>query len=193
MKSIRLHTMACAVSFVLALLTGPAVGQMRPDCGTDPFKPGACFTESESFNASVTCGVPSLTENLNEGFFVWVNIQGENDFFRDNRDGTRFIHLSDDEIELAAFCPWPTALSGLCFPGSDEVFVGTIRVEANGFLTELGGGGCPFITTGSGELTRPSDGKTIQVRPTVHGVFQGGVCSLRRCDILKPDSENGAE
>jgi hypothetical protein len=195
MKSRSFHTFAPVALLALTLVVVTASAQMRPECGADPSTPGACFAELEDeFNAAFSCGTPTMTENLNEGVFAWFGISGENDFTRDNPDGTRFVHQSDDEVDIAAYCTWPTILSGRCVPGSEDAFFGNARVEANGIVSVLGGAQCPFIVAGLGELTRTSDGKTIQVRPTFHLVRDSaGGCALKRCEILQPGNRNDDE
>ena len=171
----------------LPMLSASANAQMRPDCMMDPTKPGACFIESdEGFNAEIFCGVPSLqNDDLNDGYFIWFGINGQNDFTRVNPDGTNFIHNSDDEV-LAAYCSWATAFSGLCTFDSLEVFWGTVSIQANG-VASSGIVECPFVLSSAGELTRPSDGKTVKFRPTLHLVPDPvEVCKVQRCSLRKP-------
>ena len=190
MNNKKYHTPVWVAVFALAVLCSPAGAQMRPECGADPTKPGACFDERDAPTAaSIGCGP--------KGLFIWFGINGDNDFNRENPDGTRFVHNSAQEVEPAVFCTVEAITSGLCFFGAplEPLFVGNVSIEANGVLSASGQAQCPFIVTGSGEMTRESDGKTIQVRPRLHLVpdNQNGGCKLQSCEILKPGKQaNGS-
>ncbi len=129
--------------------------------------------------------------------FLWLDVNGENDFRRVNPDGTRFRHASDDEVGEAAYCTWQTFFDGTCGtlgnPGPN-VFVGSASFQANGVQSAQGQALCPFVITSSGEVTRLRDGKTIQVSPTLHLVPNpSGGCKLQRCEILKRGNDSNDE
>ena len=191
------HAFAWMSLLVLHLLSGAVTAQMRPECGADPTKPGACFVELDNsfFNAAINCGAQLPTnDNLNEGVFVWVGIQGENDFRRFNPDGTQFIHQSDDEVIDAAYCIWQSIFSGTCggfgAPGP-AAFLGNASIQVNGVTSAGGAANCPFVLTGSGKVTRSSDGKTIEVSPRLHLVpGPNGGCKIQQCEFLKRGKKN---
>lgn len=184
MKYINHFVFSLITLFALALVSTPVAGQMRPNCDTDVDKPGACFLQSEEgFEFVFWC---------EDGLVIYPTVGNQdNDFYRLNPNGTEFLHISDRDVEVG-YCTWETIFAGLCIPESpapELLFYGFSDFQANGVTTGLGQLGCPFVMTGQGEVTRPDDGKTLQIRPVLKYVPDPDSpwgCRLQTCRILKP-------
>jgi hypothetical protein len=181
-------------SLFIILASSSADAQMRPNCINDPIKPGACFIEPEDgepFDFFMGCGYPD-EGGVVEGFFYWPAVgEGENDFIRIGPDGIAVLHLSDTDVP-AVFCPWDIYGAGLCTPDTPVpqlLYYGFTEFHVNGLILGENDLGCPFVLTAKGEVTRPDDGDTIEVRPVLKFVPDAeapGGCRLQTCRIFKP-------
>lgn len=185
MKIPRFNTIAILSLFALPFLSLEATAQMRPDCLADPAKPGACFLETDPEDGYVFC---------DDGLFLWAGLgSGENDFARVNPDGRTFVHYSDRDL-FVGYCTWDVVAMGLCFYPSPEVFYGIADVQVNGWYFSSGISGCPFVFKSRGEVTRPSDGKTLWVAPNIVAVPDPDtVCKITECTILGTGNKNAEE
>ena len=101
------------------------------------------------------------------------------------------IYSHQDEVP-AVFCPWDIVFAGLCTvdtPTPELLFYGTVKFRADGVVIPVGQVGCPLVLTSQGEVTRPVDGKTIAVRPTLNTVPDADSpwgCRIQTCRIYKP-------
>lgn len=193
MKCVKIYVLSL-ISLLIVLVSSSAGAQMRPSCLNDPMKPGACFIEAgdgEPLDAFMGCGFPD-EGGVVEGFFHWPAVgEGEHDFIRIGPDGISVPHMSDTDVP-AVFCTWDIYFAGLCTPDTPVaqwLNYGFTDFRVNGLFIAENDVGCPFVLTAKGEVTRPADRDTIDVRPVLKFVPDAdapGGCRLQTCRIFKP-------
>lgn len=168
--------------------SGVTHSDMRPQCGADPTHPGACFSPTLNSQSFYTCGAPPD----GDGFLFWSGFGAdEHDFIRINLDGTMYAHVSNRGV-TGIYCTWDTLASGNCVPGSEEVFIGSVSLQADGVIDEFGNALCPFVASTQGEVRRISDGETVHIVGKLHFVPDSDDveppvgCRVQQCRILVP-------
>jgi hypothetical protein len=190
MRNLPRSLFSLLVVAALGAFPAAVMAQSRPDCLTSLLKPGACFDETPPGEVFIGCNLPGEGDVV-EGILVWENVgSGENDFGRIGPDGSRFVHISDRDLETI-YCPWDTVFSGLCTPDSaapEYLYYGTSDLQNNGFFAAPDVPGCPFVLISKGEVTRPVDGDKLEIQAMLKYVADPTSptgCRLQKCEILK--------
>ncbi len=156
--------------------------QMRPECGEDPSKPGACFFPSEVGNSQLFCE--------DGGIIVGPADTLTREFGRANPNGKIAVHQTA-VLSPAVACRAEDALD--CgvpgFPGP-ALFYGDVSLQFNGFVVETGEIACPLHATLKGTLFRdmgfgPEEVEIDAVLQTVKDNKTGG-CKLFKCRVFAP-------
>lgn len=190
MRSLSRFTISALVVATLGLFSVTAQAQSRTDCLSALTKPGACFSELAQGEAFVGCNFPGESDVV-EGLLIWENLgSGDSDFGRTNPDGREFVHVSDRNLDTI-YCPWDTVFSGLCTADSaapEYLYYGTSDLQNNGYFAGPFEPSCPWLLTSRGEVTRPIDGDTLEIRTMVKYVNDPTSptgCRVQECRILK--------
>jgi len=157
----------------------------RPQCGIDSNGSGVCFVNGE---APIPIWLICTDDLPDVEVGYWEIGDGHNDFLRFKMDGSIFVHNSESEV-FATFCSPETIAGGYCNEGgegwdADEWYTGFVTWQANGMLDH-----CPFVMTSRGEVTRYSDGDTLQVHMKYQTVVDESSptgCRISKCQIFKP-------
>ena len=170
--------LAASAMSVFTIVSYSAMAEMRPECGEDPDKPGACF-----FNV-----IPGGILTCEDGAILWPPYEEEvkRSFGRENPNGKIAIHLTAGAVPGFA-CTAEDAAGGFC-PGIG-VYSGWTNLQVNGFITPGGGISCPYRATAQGTLFRANAGydvEEIDVDVVVHVVKdkRTGTCRPQRCRIF---------
>lgn len=175
-----------AVATVLLLSSMGAAAQMRPACGDDPDKPGACFEEVGVGPGVIWC---------DDGVILFaVAEESEREIGRLNPNGTFAVH-QDANIVPGGACP--TGDFGICGtfeePGPG-VYYGQVSAKVNGFVFPGGQAACPFKATLKGMMFRDigNGPEEIEIDTVLHFAKDrdsGSGCRLLQCRVFPVDTE----
>jgi hypothetical protein len=172
--------LAASAFSILTIQSYSATAQMRPECGADSEKPGACF-----FN--VNTGGTLICE---DGGISWPFSDGElkRSTGKVNPKGKISVHLSAGNVSAFA-CTAEDAAAGICPPNDvTGLYSGVTNLKVDGFITEGGSLSCPYKATAQGTLFRSvgSGVEEVEIDLVVHLVKDrgGDTCRPQQCRIF---------
>ena len=169
--------LATSTVSVIAMLSYSAIAQMRPECGADPDKAGACF-----YNV-----IPGGVLSCEDGGIFWPPYEDEvkQSTGKVNPNGKVSVHLAGKNLPAFA-CTAADAAMGIC-PGPG-IYAGETHVKVNGFITPDGGLSCPYKATAKGTLYRDVGfgPEEIEIDLIVHvgKDTESNSCKLKQCTVF---------